>query len=164
MTPPPESRRSRLLHDSYLVGLTVQGLIGAGQLFFATVLQIAIWAGWLEPLAHFTGHLLERRAADPMADWLMATAHDLSVGSDMFWSIYLFGHGVLNLGVVIALLAKKRWAHPASMIVLAGFVGYQMYRYTLSHSLVMIALSAFDVVVISLVWREYRQLQRARRG
>ena len=49
-------------------------------------------------------------------------------------------------------------------ILLAGFVGYQMYRYTLSHSLVMIGLSAFDVIVIALVWREYRQLQRARGG
>ncbi len=163
MTPPPDSRSARLLHDSYLVGLTVQGLIGATQLFFATVLQIAIWAGWLDKLAHFTGRLLARRAEDPLADWLMATAHDLSVGHDMFWSIYLFGHGVLNLGVVVALLAKKHWAHPVSILVLAGFVGYQMYRYTLSHSPVMIGLSAFDVVVIALVWREWRQI-RARVG
>lgn len=161
MTPPPDSRTARVLHDSYLVGLTVQALIGASQLFFASVLQIAVWAGWLEPLARFTGRLIARRAEDPLANWLMATAHDLSVGTDTFWSIYLFGHGVLNLGVVVALLAKKHWAHPVSMTVLAGFVGYQIYRYTLSHSLVMIGLSAFDVIVIALVWREWRQVRRA---
>lgn len=157
-----ESRTSRLLHDSYLVGLTVQALIGASQLVGAVVLQLAIRFGWLERLAHFTQHELAETRRDPPMLFLLRAAHDFSIHRETFWSLYLIGHGILNLGVVIALMARRRWAHPASIVVLAGFVVYQLYRYTYSGAPVLIGLSLFDAVVIALVWREWRVARAAR--
>ncbi len=48
------------------------------------------------------------------------------------------------------------------IVTLAVFVCYQIYRFALSHSVLMILLTLFDVVVIFLTWLEYGQ-QRSRR-
>ncbi len=161
MTAPSDSRTSRLLHDSYLVGLAVQALIGGSQLVGAVVLQLAIRFGWLEELARITQHELTETRRDPPMLFLLNAAHDFSIHRETFWSLYLVGHGVLNLGVVIALLARRRWAHPVSIAVLTGFVLYQLYRYAYSGAPVLVGLSLFDAVVIALVWREWR-VTRAR--
>jgi uncharacterized membrane protein len=42
---------------------------------------------------------------------------------------------------VIALLKSKRWAYPAAMIVFGAFILYQVYRFTLTRSPGLIALS-----------------------
>ena len=72
--------------------------------------------------------------------------------------IYFAGHGVLNLGIAIALLLRLRWSYPVSILVLAGFVIYQITRFFLTGDPMMVALSLFDLIIIALVWREYRQL------
>jgi uncharacterized membrane protein len=48
------------------------------------------------------------------------------------------------------------------IIMLAAFIFYQLYRFALTHSLVMILLTLFDLVVIVLTWLEYGK-QRALR-
>ncbi len=164
MTTEPESRSAHLLHESYLVSLGIQATIGASQLVGAVLLLVAEQTGWMKHLAQITGHDLARAAPDPFAHALIQALHDFSVNRETFWSIYLFGHGVLNLSVVVALLAKKPWAHPASMAVLTGFVIYQLERFWLTHAPVLVALSLFDLVVIALVWREWRVTRAARQG
>jgi uncharacterized membrane protein len=157
MGTPNESTTSRLLHDSYLVGLGVQASIGTFQLIGALMIQVASRTGWLTGVSQWTAAALSQHHGAPM-EMLLHALHHFSTARDPFWSVYLIGHGVLNLGVVAALLAKKWWAHPVSILMLSGFIIYQLHHYLHNHSLVMIALSLFDAVVIALVWREYRQL------
>src|SRR5258707_4894886 len=57
---------------------------------------------------------------------------------------------------------QTRWAYPLMIVTLAVFVCYQIYRFALSHSVLMILLTLYDVVVIFLTWLEYGQ-QRSRR-
>jgi uncharacterized membrane protein len=155
-------RLARWLHGSYLFSLGMQALIGGSQLVVAIVLQIAQQTGELTEVAHWTAHVLATDTPDPLAASLLRAVHDFSIHPHTFWSVYLIGHGLLNLGVVLALLAKKPWAHPASIVVLTGFIAYQLDRYHLSHAPVLLLLSVFDFVVILLVWREWRELKRSR--
>jgi uncharacterized membrane protein len=45
--------------------------------------------------------------------------------------------------------------------VFGGFIAYQLYRYTHTHSLALIALTVFDAIVIWLVWLEWRDRRAA---
>jgi uncharacterized membrane protein len=58
--------------------------------------------------------------------------------------------------LVAALLRNKLWAYPVSLVVLGLFIFYQLYRFSYTHSPALIALSVFDVLVIALIWHEYR--------
>ncbi len=71
---------------------------------------------------------------------------------------------LIKLAVVVALLLNQLWAYPASMVVLGLFVVYQVYRYTFAPSIGLILLTAFDLVVLWLIWHEYGQVRAARAG
>ena len=64
-----------------------------------------------------------------------------------------------KLLLVGALLRRKLWAYPIAMIAFGAFILYQLYRFTFTHSIGLIALSVFDLAVIWLIWLEYRALR-----
>ena len=77
-----------------------------------------------------------------------------------FFGFYLLSHGVVKLLLVAALLRGKHWAYPAALVTLTLLVAYQLYRYSYTHSPGLIALSAFDVIVLALIFAEYRGVRR----
>lgn len=103
-------------------------------------------------------------SADELADdphdfiytHILGLAQGLSVGGQTFAAWYLFSHGVIKLALIVGLLRDKLWAYPASLVVFGGFIVYQMYRYTHTHSIGLIVLTILDLVVMWLVWHEYR--------
>jgi uncharacterized membrane protein len=66
--------------------------------------------------------------------------------------------------LVTALLLNKLWAYPWMIVVLVIFIGYQLYRIALSPSAGLIALTVFDLIIVALTLREYRQQLRRRRS
>ena len=62
--------------------------------------------------------------------------------------------------LVIGLLKNKLWAYPASLIALGLFVLYQLYRFSYTHGAGLIVLTVFDLLVMSLIWHEYRLVRR----
>jgi len=101
---------------------------------------------------------------DFVASHLLALAQNFSVQEQNFYAFYLLSHGVVKLFLVVGLLKGKLWSYPASLIVLGFFILYQLYRYSYTHGVGLIALTVFDIVVMALIWHEYglvrRHLQR----
>lgn len=93
---------------------------------------------------------------DFVATHLLAWAQNFSVGTKAFYAFYLISHGAVKLFLVAGLLREKLWSYPASLIVLGLFIVYQLYRFSYTHSAGLIALTAFDIVVMGLIWREYK--------
>jgi uncharacterized membrane protein len=73
----------------------------------------------------------------------------------MFGAIYLLAHGAVKIFLVVALLQKRMWAYPTALVVFGAFAVYELYRYTHTHSPVLLVLMAFELFVIWLIWREY---------
>jgi len=125
---------------------------------------VALWFISPEFIVRLTALLtrgeLSEDPRDLVSNYLRHAASHLSLGGEHFIAIYLLGHGVVKLFVVVALLRNKLWGYPLSIIVFGGFIAYQMYRYTLTHSLGLIALTIFDLIVIVLIWLEYRAVRR----
>lgn len=100
---------------------------------------------------------------DLVANYLRHAAARLSVGSEHFMAIYLFSHGIVKLFAVVALLKNKLWGYPLSIFVFGGFIVYQIYRFTLTRGIGLIALTVFDLIVICLIWLEYRAVKTGRK-
>jgi uncharacterized membrane protein len=105
------------------------------------------------------GELAEDRR-DVVANYLLHAAQHLSIGAKTFGAIYLLAHGVIKLWLVIGLLRERLWYYPVAIGVFLAFIGYQMYRYALASSLLLLGLTVLDVVVIALTWHEWRYLRR----
>jgi uncharacterized membrane protein len=102
-------------------------------------------------------------AGDPndlIANLLLSAAHSYSVGSQYFVAFYLLSHGVIKLILIIGLWRGKLWYYPASLVVFTLFIAYQLFRYTHTHSFWLLVITVLDVLVIWLVWHEYRFLQK----
>ncbi|EEA03532.1 conserved hypothetical protein [Burkholderia sp. H160] len=137
---------------------------------FALAEIVAGVVTYLVPQRYFLALVLwvtrDEFAEDPhdlVANFLLHTVQHLSVDAQRFAGLYLLGHGVLKLWLVTGLLRGRLWYFPVSIVVFALFIVYQVYRYTYSHSVWLLLVTALDVVVIALTWHEYRYHRRGRK-
>jgi uncharacterized membrane protein len=93
---------------------------------------------------------------DIISNFLMHQSSSLSVHSKTFAAFYLFSHGIIKIFLVVGLLRNKVWAYPTSLVVLGLFIVYQVYRYNITHSVWLIVLTVFDILVMWLIWHEYK--------
>lgn len=105
-----------------------------------------------------TQHELSKNPQDFIANHLLASAQHFTGDAKLFGSLYLLSHGIVKVLLVIALLNRKLSAYPAAIAFFMFFILYQLYRYTLNHSVWLIFLSVFDVFVVFLTWMEYRRI------
>jgi uncharacterized membrane protein len=104
---------------------------------------------------HLTQHELSKDPHDFIAHRLLRLTSNLN-HTQTFGAVYLLTHGLSKVVLVVALLRKQRWAYPATLVFLGAFVIYQLYRITYQPSIGLGLLTAFDVFIMWLVWREYR--------
>ena len=153
------SQKSRLRECLFRAGLWLKALDAALEIAGA----VALWAVSPVTVAHMVGLLTQGEIVedprDLVANYLRHAAARLSLTREHFAAIYLLGHGIPKILLVTALLKNRLWAYPVAIVVFAAFVLYQLYQFVLSYSLGLIVLSAFDVIVICLIWLEYRAMK-----
>ena len=97
---------------------------------------------------------------DAVSNFLLHTVQNLSIAGQDFAAIYLLGHGVIKLWLIIGLLRRKLWYYPTAIVVFGLFIAYQLYRYTFTHSPLLLFITVVDLIVIGLTQHEYRYLRR----
>jgi uncharacterized membrane protein len=65
--------------------------------------------------------------------------------------------GAVKAGLVSALLLKKWWAYPLTVVAFSLFLVYQVYRYLHTHSAWLLVLSMLDLFLIVVTWLEYNR-------
>ena len=145
----------------FRISVTLKGLHAALEIAGGVAL-LAIGPGvLLRVMAALTQDQLARDRRDVIADAIYHVVQNLALGGKNFAAFYLLSHGILKILLVGALLRRKRWAYPVAEAVFGAFIAYQLYRFTFTRSIGLIALSLFDAVVLWLIWLEYRALKDA---
>jgi uncharacterized membrane protein len=147
-------------HVAFEIGIFFKGLDGVAEIIGAFLLFVVSPGAISHILAMITQHELSEDPHDFIASHLLRISERFSADSQFFAAMYLLIHGVVKVLLVWALLRAKLWAYPAAIVVFAAFSVYQMYRYFLSPSFSMIALTVLDAIVIVLTWMEYGRLKR----
>ncbi len=144
-----------ILFDISLIGKAVDGvleIIGGVILFFVNPDQIN---GMLRLL---TLHELSEDKHDVLANLLLHSVQNLSSSTKVFAAFFLLWHGIIKVGLIWALFRKHLWAYPMAIVAFGLFLAYQLYRYSHTHSVWLLALSILDIFVIVLTWLEYKRL------
>jgi uncharacterized membrane protein len=148
-----------LLFDISLIGKALDGVlevIGGVVLFFVNAEQIN---GMLKVL---TLHELSEDPHDFLANLFLHSVQHLSTGTKVFAAFFLLWHGLVKVGLVWALFRRHLWAYPIAILAFGLFLAYQIYRYSHTHSMWLLALSILDLFVILLTWLEYKRLRHSR--
>lgn len=159
MTPLTPEIREKGIHEVFVISILLKGvaalsetILGFLLLYSNDVLDLIIALVQDEliddPNDFFASHL------QPLL------AHTASPETLRFGALYLLSHGIVKLVLVGGLLRDKLWAYPASLAVFTLFIAYQLVRYVHTYSVWLLALTVFDLVVMWLIWHEYRLLQK----
>ena len=128
------------------------------------IFVVSVAAKGLHALIEIAGGLaLYLLSSEAIADWIRPhewAASHFKPEEQHFYAFYLLSHGLVKSVVVYGLLREKLWAYPASFVVFSLFIAYQLYRYSFTHDIALIALSIFDLFVIALAVHEYRLLRK----
>jgi uncharacterized membrane protein len=149
---------SKLAHEVFWMGIifkAINGVLetaGGGILLFVSN----------QTIASFTYKLLSPELAEDPNDWLanhlLTWVLHLSADSKTFAVAYLLVHGIVKLAIVVAIWFSQLWAYWLAGIVFSLFVIYQMARFAVTHSMLMLVLTAVDLIIIALLPPEYRRL------
>jgi uncharacterized membrane protein len=155
-------RREQRLHRFFEITLLLKALFAVGEI----VAAIGVYVVPLDTVANFVGAIshaeLRAHPHDAVAAHLADWAQNLSVGTQHFVAFYLLTHGAVKLWVIIGLLRERLWYYPVALVVFLLFIAYQIHRYTQTHSVSLLLITAVDLVVIGLTWHEYRYLLSVR--
>ncbi len=147
------------LHVAFEVGVILKGLNGLLELVGGALLLAFPPSAIEKFIVGLTNNELSKDPHDVIATHLRQAAHSLSANDQLFAAIYLLSHGVIKALLVYALLRGKLWAYPWAIGVFAAFGVYQIYRYFISQSGWLIALTVLDAIVILLTWFEWRRVR-----
>ena len=140
----------------FRVAMLAKGIDGAVELVVALVLFVLPRADVPRLIGDAVIHDLLGPPDGALARHFVAGTAEFASGNRTFVLAYLVLHAVVKLALVVALLRRWRPAYPVAAAVLVLFVVYEVYRANLTGSHVVMVLAALDVVVVALVWREYR--------
>ncbi len=156
--------RDTLVTDVFDVGVVLKGIDGVLEILGGFFLLVVPLSDIRRFLIWVTGKELSEDPKDFIATHLVHLANTLSVKGYELTIAYLLVHGFVKVFLVYMLLRRKLWAYPTAIAVFVAFGVYQVYQYTFSHSLLLLALTVLDVVVIVLTVWEYRILTRRARA
>ncbi len=138
----------------------LKGLDGLLECIAGLALLLTTRNAILDVVGWLTREEIVEDPGDFVANHLVHLAQQLSLGTQHFAGIYLLGHGLIKLGLVIGLLRGARWSYPVAVAFLTAFIGYQSYRLAHTPSLSLSLLTAMDIAVVLLI--VYEWLQRIR--
>jgi uncharacterized membrane protein len=153
---------ARVLHWLFEASLVIKGglcsaeFLGGLGLLIAPNVLIARFVYWL------THYEIAEDPTDTLAAWTQRAMESFPVSTQGFYGWYLLLHGGLKLGMVVMLWARILWAYPAAMVVLSGFVIYQLFEFVHSGSPFLLLLAVFDLFMIGLIWQEYKAMKAKR--
>ena len=163
-TVPREQQPSRLTRFDivYRIGLALKAVDGT----FEVLAGLALWL--LPDALHRLIAPLTVSEVGPhpvrnlVAYWFGRADQELVAGQHLFAIVFLLLHGVVKLVLVYCLLRGFHWVYPWALAVLGAFAVYQAWVLLRTPTVGMALLTAIDLLIMGLVWREWRVVRRAR--
>jgi len=162
MKPLARPTPAKLLHWLFEASLAIKGVLTLAETlsgFGLLVTPNALIARLIYWLTHFE---IAEDPTDSLAAWTQRAMEQFPAHIQNFYGWYLLLHGGLKLAMVVMLWARILWAYPAAMVVLSGFVIYQLFEFVHQGSPFLLLLAIFDLIMIGLIWQEYKALMAKR--
>ena len=153
------NQREKMVHVLFDISVISKGVDGALETVGGALLYFVGPAQIHSLVRMLTQHELSEDPHDLLAGYLLQAAKHLSADAQLFVAVYLLWHGIVKVGLVIALIQERAWAYPAAIVAFGLFLVYQLYRYAHTRSAWLLVLSVVDVFVIVITWLEYKRLR-----
>lgn len=143
----------------YTIGVTLKGVDGTAEVLIGLLLLFApgLAASSLSAVAAEAGE-----STTPVRQWISAYVgnldHQVIVAGVGGLVVFLLLHGFVKLALVYCLFRKYHRVYPYALAVLIFFLGVQVYALAANPTISLAVLCVLDMIIIVLVFREYRVL------
>lgn len=151
--------REETLHLVFEASLLVKGAFALLEIASGIVAYFISQQFLLNLMTEITQDELREDPRDFIANYLLHQAQHVSLSAQHFAAFFLFSHGPVKLWLIAGLLRERLWYYPTAIVVFALFIVYQLYRFSFTHSVLLLVITALDVVIIGLTLHEYRYLR-----
>lgn len=152
--------QERRIHQLFEVSVLLKGLHAASECVGGIALAVTTNNSIRQLVTRLTQSELAEDQRDLIASHLVTWAQGFSIQTQHFYAWYLLSHGLVKLALVAGLLMRKLWAYPTAIVVFSLFIAYQLYRYSYTHGVGLLVLTALDLIVVGLTWHEYQLMRR----
>jgi uncharacterized membrane protein len=159
-----ETLPEKQIYQLFKISIILKGLISLAEVILGSLLLViprSIIISMAQMLAQYAryggsyGSILNRVATELDA---------FTAATVVFLALYLLLRGAIKVVIITGLLKNQLWAYPASLIILGMFVLYQFYQIATQHSIFVILLTLFDLIVMYFIWREYQIVRLHRKA
>ncbi len=149
------------VHLLFEISLAIKGVFAVMEVLSGVAVYFVTQRFVLNLVGAITQHELARDRRDVIANYLLHAAQSFSVSTQHFTAIYLLSHGIIKVWLIVGLLRKRLWYYPAAILIFGLFIVYQLYRFSFTHSVLLLLITALDLLVIILTWQESNYLRRS---
>jgi len=143
-------------HTAYLVTIAVKGFDGAVELLIGLLITFAGPDRIYLLILRLTAPELDDHPNSRMIHAIRRGVSGLASGQAGFAVVYLLIHGLLKVGLAVALLrGGARWIFPVASLILTGFIAFMSWHLALHWSNLLLAFALFDLLTLLLVINEW---------
>ncbi|MDE2091315.1 MAG: DUF2127 domain-containing protein [Gammaproteobacteria bacterium] len=146
----------KYLHWLFILSVAAKGLDGLLETVGGLLVLLASRMDLTNLVIFLTAPELAEDPTDLVANYLRHAAYHLSTSTKNFATAYLLINGIVKMVLVTGLLRGQRWSYRPALVLLVVFVGYQFYRFTHTHSMILLGFMCLDLLAVGLIWIEYR--------
>ena len=155
--------KEKNIHFIFESTLAIKAALATVEIVSGVLVYFISQAFLLRVVLLLTQDALTEDPNDFIANYLVHSAQNFSISSQHFAALFLLSHGVVKLFLIVGLLREKLWFFPTTIAVFSAFIVYQVYDFSLTHSLWLLLVTVLDVFVIGLTWHEYNYLRAHRK-
>jgi uncharacterized membrane protein len=147
--------KANIIHRLFQGGLALKGVNAAFEAAGGLTLLYIKTSVLVHFIESLTQDELHHDRHDLVANALLHFANGISVSNKHFFALYFAAHGIIKIIIVAGLLREKMWMFPVGLAALGTFVTYQLYRVSIGHSIGLMIVTFFDILIMWFVWREW---------
>lgn len=150
-------QEEHVVHEFFLASILLKGLISLAEIIVGTAVLFVPHTALIAFLLPFIAYVPSMH----IQSLLLNEIARYTAGGTLFIALYFLPRGLIKIGLIIGLLKKKFIAYPLSLLFLGALVLYQCYQIIIPpHSLIISAITVFDLIVMYFIYREWKIAER----
>ncbi len=158
-----EQHEEKMVAVAFRIGMWWRILYGSLRLILGGImLKFFIGTPFSELLFRALSHEVVEDPTDIFFQFLYFIFENHSFTVTYFVASYLIFWGIIDIILSLCLLKHQLWSFPVSIGLIGLFVFYSVYRFFHTHSLILLGIIFVDIVIVYIIYKEYRVLQTER--
>ena len=145
-------------HKLFVVTMWIRIAYGSLRILLGIGFLKLVGVPFLDIITKLLGQELIEDPTDSIYTSIARHLHEHPLYVTQFLAIYFLFWGVIDVVLSYQLIKHRLWAFPVTFVLIAGFMMYELLRFSTTHSPVLLTLLVIDSITFFLTWREYQRL------